>query len=1202
MSTFRLVLRNLLYHWRGNVPVLLGVLVGSTVLTGALLVGDSLRGSLRERTLRRLGPRVDQALVAPRFFRAALAESLQKETGGQVHPALILQATAGAGEGANRHYLRGATVLGVDPSFFAPGRPPDDFATTDPSGLPGVLVSDGLARALDVRAGDHLTLRLQKPGTLPREAVLAQKKIEIEEWELVVARVLAGAEPGNLFNLRPDVQAPRNLLVPLPALQARLKLPGQANALLAAAEPDRLKTALKDQLSLEDWGLTLQSPSTRARALLTRSKQKRGKRGQGKLPCAGIVADGIEAESGKTLQARIEHYFLHHHPYLALQSKQLLLSPPIVTAAREAARECALSAAPTLVYLCRLDVGGKRIAGVVAALSADRPPPLGPFLPPGRRSIGEDEITLADWGWTEKRPAVGSKVVLTFKPPESHGPAPDRTASFRLAGYLPLKGVAADPYLTPEFPGITDKDEAGDWELPFDDPTWKQQIIRREYTDAFWNEYRATPRAYIRLPAGQMLWSSRFGELTSIRLAPPQRSEKAEILDDAAKRFSKALLRRLEPEEGGFVFEEVKANSLAASQGGTPFDWLFVGFSCFLILSALLLVGLLFRLNLDRRAQQVGLLFAEGFPRAMVRRLLLGEGAVLALVGVLLGGAAALAYSRLLVDLLAALWPGGALKSFLEPHAGLLSLLLGAAGAMLVSLLTIFQVAWVMSRVPPRALLAGQTTEEGQGVQKSSPRWLLWLMIAAGALGGILLLAGPYIPGGHEAQAGTFFTSGLLFLTAGLSAVSLWMRRGRHAQVENPGWWSVARLGVRNAARHPARSLLTVGLLAAAAFVIVAVESFRREPEAGDGRISAPDGGFALLAESDIPLIRDLNSQPGRDEILSRLEFRLQNEQGLSAEETGKRVSAARALLKGTTVVAFRVQAGDDASCLNLYQPRTPRLLGVPASLIERGGFVFDSSLAASAEEKENPWLILEREEGDIPAFGESNTVTWMLRSKQGKTINVPDEKGTPTPLLIAGLLKDSVFQSSLLISEGHFLQMHPGHEGYNFFLIAPPRGKEGEVKTILAQALGDRGFEVTWTADRLKAYLEVENTYLTTFQALGGLGLLLGSLGLAVVLLRAVWERRAELALLRALGYRRRLLAWLVLAENAWLLLLGLALGAVSALLSILPQLVAGTGAVPWLELGLLFSTVLLVALAAGAAAVAGTLRAPIVPALRRE
>ena len=139
-------------------------------------------------------------------------------------------------------------------------------------------------------------------------------------------------------------------------------------------------------------------------------------------------------------------------------------------------------------------------------------------------------------------------------------------------------------------------------------------------------------------------------------------------------------------------------------------------------------------------------------------------------------------------------------------------------------------------------------------------------------------------------------------------------------------------------------------------------------------------------------------------------------------------------------------------------------------------------------------------------------------------------------------------------------------------------------------------------TAERLQAYLAVENTYLSTFQALGGLGLILGSLGLAVVLLRSVWERRGELALLRALGFRRLTLGWLVLAENGFLLLLGLAAGTVSALVAAAPHLMRQAAGTPWLRLlGLLAATVA-VGLAVGAVAAAGTLRAPLVAALRRE
>src|SRR4029077_5181097 len=118
------------------------------------------------------------------------------------------------------------------------------------------------------------------------------------------------------------------------------------------------------------------------------------------------------------------------------------------------------------------------------------------------------------------------------------------------------------------------------------------------------------------------------------------------------------------------------------------------------------------------------------------------------------------------------------------------------------------------------------------------------------------------------------------------------------------------------------------------------------------------------------------------------------------------------------------------------------------------------------------------------------------------------------------------------------------------FFLIDAPAERAGQVKQLLENALAN--FFITPTTERLQAYLQVENTYLATFQALGGLGLLLGTLGLAVVLIRSIWERRGELALLRALGFRRSALGWLVLAENAWLLTLGLLFGCAAALVAV--------------------------------------------------
>jgi ABC-type antimicrobial peptide transport system permease subunit len=140
-----------------------------------------------------------------------------------------------------------------------------------------------------------------------------------------------------------------------------------------------------------------------------------------------------------------------------------------------------------------------------------------------------------------------------------------------------------------------------------------------------------------------------------------------------------------------------------------------------------------------------------------------------------------------------------------------------------------------------------------------------------------------------------------------------------------------------------------------------------------------------------------------------------------------------------------------------------------------------------------------------------------------------------------------------------------------------------------------------TPTRERVAAYQAVIGAYLSTFQLLGGLGLLLGMLGLAVVMLRGVWERVGELALLRAVGYRTRQLQFLVLAENALLLILALAIGIVAALISVAPHVAEGA-AVPWLELAGILALVFIVGLGVASAATAGILRVPLIPALRSE
>jgi putative ABC transport system permease protein len=1153
MSFVQLLLRNLAYHWRGNLAVFLGIVLGSAVLTGALLVGDSLRGSLKELTLDQLGW-VEHALVPGRFFRMELANEIAADRRAA---ALVMQGSAAKrnekGETVDR--VGRVTVLGVDASFWPADHVPESAEFWSGEARE-VVLNRTLANALKVKVGERIVLNLQREGHAPSESILGQRKSEnvIEEIDVTI-RAIVPDQGMARFSLKPTPEPVRNAFVPIRMLQARLELEGRGNALFAAQAKPSLQADLHAKLTLDDWGLRYRSPSDRAASFMRFLGARDGKvkRWQRMVPDA--LAKQAAANRGVLTSEMVAKYYEAHRDYWMLESRRMLLEPSVVNAVKRISplKEDAQPRwrwTPSLIYLAdRISDGTHETPYAIIASNNDQ-------------VIGDDQIILVDWPNSPIQAKPGDAIRVAYYFPDQNNHLEKREQTFKVHSVPKLEGVLDDPDLTPEFPGITDSPKMANWvNPPF--PYDKSRVTKVD--EDYWERYRTTPKAYVSLQKAQELWRSRFGEVTSIQV-------RAGL--EHPDFFAAALLKVLQPEQGGFVFQPVREQALTASTGATDFGVLFLSFSFFLIVAALLLVGLLVRLNLDRRAREIGLLLATGWDHGRVRRLLLGEGVVLSVLGALVGLGGALLYGHLMLKMLTANWPGGDSLNFLRLHAEPTSFAIGYLGSLAVSLLTLYWATRVLGNLTPRSLLSGETTQT-QGVSDARLGWSRWL-IPVGVLGAIALAAiAKFLPS-HEAQAGSFFGSGALMLTACLAAVwngLKWFNRGSSPQ---PRLW---RLALRNAGRHAVRSVLTVGLLASASFLIVAVESFHKTTDHEFLSKQGGSGGFALFAEGSVPIFEDLN-QP-----------KVRSDRELDTPE-----------LQGTTFFRFRVQGGDDASCLNLYKPLKPRVMGVPHALIERGGFHFAASASADA----NPWRLLEANDGDaIPVILDANTAMWILKVGLRDTIDINDESGNPVKLRVVGLLKESIFQSEVLVSDANFVKLFPRQEGFSFFLIETLTTEEAPLAKIekqLGQRLDKVGLDVQTTVSRLQGYLAVENTYLATFQALGGLGLILGALGLAIVLLRGVWERRAELALLLALGFRSGQLAWLVLVENAFLLALGLACGTVSALLAVAPHLVGAGASVLWLRIAVLLALVLAVGLMSAALAVFATLRTPVLTALRRE
>ncbi|QEL16961.1 ABC transporter permease [Limnoglobus roseus] len=1136
--------RSLSFHWRGNLAVLLAAVLSSAVLTGALFVGDSLRGSLRTKAERQLNG-VTAAWTGNRLIRTTTAE------GSDAVPALVLQGSLVNENAADFATVPRVVVIGLTSAGF------ERFGLKLPEAGLRAVVGSRVADKCEAKAGDKLRLSVQQFSNIPRSSIMSKRTTDATAITatLTVTEILPPDYPANDFGLLPNPAPPLNVFVPLEALQKKIlpDNPGRVNALFAfgPAAAD-VNAALETSLDLPDWGLRLR----------TRRDPPTGNR----------VTD-------------------RQLPYLALESDRLLLEPAVLDAADAATKELGLRSARTTAYLAIDIAHGKKAVpySIVAAVDPTAAAPLGPFQPPGP-PLTDDEIVLADWPESPIRDAKpGDTITLKFFAPDVESGEKTVTADFKLRGKIPLAGVAADPTLTPPFPGITDKLDIATWQPPF---TFDRTRIRpNDVHDKFWKDYRTTPKAYVNRATGEKLFSSRFGSVTSLRIAPAT----GETPEQTAAKLRPLLRAKLTPAAGGIVVENVRDRLLTASHGGTDFGGLFLGFSFFLIVSALLLVGLMFRLNVERRAKEVGSFLAAGYRPRTVLRLLLGEGLMLSAVGAALGVGVAVVYARFLLHVLTDLWPDPTVGTFLQPHTTPVSAALGFVLTVLMTGLTIWLAVRKLVRIAPPTLLRGQT-DVAEPDPHARRRWTTVLLVVC-----LLAAVGSLVGGGFIAnpdfRALSFFGGGSLLFAAGLILVRRWLTAS-HGLAK-----SVGDLSVRNAGRFPGRSVLTVFLIGSATFLLVAVESFRRKPDHDFGDKTGGSGGFNLLVESDVPLFNRLDQKAGRDDVLTGLDVYFQDRAAKNPTGPDKAALMADAEAKLnaiTTSIPVRVVAGDDASCLNLYQAGRPRLLGVPDDLIERGGFRF---AATEPFEGTNPWVLLKKPQPDgaVPVFAEQNTVMWMLKTDVGGTVNVQDEAGRPVKCRIVGTLIDSVFQSELVMADEHLRRLHPREEGFRLQLVETKPEAAGDVAKVLTAGLSDSGVAVTPSRERVAAFQAVVGTYLTTFQLLGALGLLLGLLGLAVVILRGVWERVGEFALLRAVGYPVGIIRRLVLQENLVLLSLGVALGLAAAVLSVLPHLALG-GSLPWKGVGILLVGVFAVGMIVVTLATRGAARVPILSALRKE
>jgi len=1108
MTPIRLLLRSLLHYRWINLSVLGGVALTSAILSGALVVGDSVRESLRRNAGARhsgIGP---VFLGGERFFTAALADRVAAglEAESVVAPVLQIEGTAtnrGGGRRVNR-----VQIVGVDERFWKLS-----LAGTAPAGFEDerfIAINTALADRIGAKEGDTLIVRVEVPGALSKDAPLSGESEQTTPFTAAITQVL-GVENFGGYSLKSEQVPPATIFLRRERLESIVEQAGRANLLLAGhnTPAEALAAAAESAWQLEDLSLT--------------------------------VAPAGEGGIRQMISSRV--FF-----------DALLVS---------ALEKISTASAPVLTYLATDIAKAPATRGTPYSMVTGVPPHLNGIVGPG---FGDDEILLSDWLAEDLGAEKGDSVTLTYNVVGTGRALVEQRRSFTVSGIAPIGGNGWDRTWTPEFPGIFDVEGLDDWEpgIPID----RDRI--RQKDDDFWDLHKATPKAFVSLAAARSMWSNRFGDATAVRFIPA----------DPDKPLADQLRAHVKLVDLGMATRDLPAEAAAAVAGSFDFGALFASMSFFLIVAALVLAGLVFVFGIEQRAAQIGLLLAVGFTRKRVRRLFLAEAFLLSIAGAALGLLGGYGYTRLALRGMSGVWRDAAAGMEFVYHLEPASLAIAFAITVTVALLVVWFSSRRVTAVQPGALISGS----GEESPARSSRRRDVAAFCLGAVGAVACLLAPKVEG-TMAEQGLFFGAGFLITVAGVALCSILIRRFlRPAKVLA----SLGALGRQHTVRRRGRSLAVIGLMAAGVFMVTAINSFRLDGARGAERRDSGTGGFAFVGEATLPVYEDLDGAEGRKKF------------GLDSFDAK------------FSILSLRVSGGDDASCLNLNRAQRPRLLGVDAAKIAAIDPFHFTKVRGDLPEKTSAWSLLGEDEPDeaglpvVPGIVDQNTAVYALKVGIGDTVRYETVSGEAFGVRIAGLLDTSILQGSLLIDEARFLRFFPDAGGYRFFLVDGGGGgaveRLGPVAAHLTRMFGDLGLEMRPAAERLNEFNAVQNTYLSIFSTLGGLGLFLGTVGLAILVGRNVMERRGQLGVMQAMGFTRGKLAGMVLSEHWFLHLSGVIIGLGAALLAVLPKLGGGSAPLPWPLLAAINGAVLVGGLLFCAAAARAVLRGNLMEAIRRE
>jgi len=802
MTGLGFAVRSFLHYLRFNLTVAIGVAISTAILTGGLIVGDSVRYSLEQGTRYRLGGTRTAITTGDRFTTASLAALLQEELADLLDhdqnavcaPIFQLQGVATADGGRMR--VNRIQVLGVNEQFDLIADTSSYFGdlSTDE-----VIISENMAERLEVGAGDFIMLRIQKASVMPMNTPFVSA-VNTTVSARVRVKAIAGVPALGRFGLKISQTAPFNIFMSLDDLNRIMDLEDKANIILishdGSLQNDGIAASLRKTWRPADAGLKIREIKS--------------------LEEIELYADRVFMEP-----AIIEAF---QYPG-ADQQKVLTYFVNSITAGNKQT---------PYSFVSTLSAGQNTSKSQLEQMAAGT----------WGRIQGENGTLVNEWLASDLGLIPGDTVRLDYFVPGPLRRLEEHNVSLKVEGVVPMKGIFADMNLMPELPGLSDAGHCRDWEagIPID----LEKI--RDKDEDYWNEFKGTPKAFISLQTARGLWKNRFGDYTAMRYP-------AEDMDHES--LVKVFRDNLDPADLGILVEDIMDSGLRAARSGVDFSQLFIALSFFILLSSIILTALLFHLNLANRIKHAGTMATWGYSKKLIRSVYLIEGGLIAFLGGLPGVLLAILYTRFVFKMLERVWSDIVRTSVLEISIQPLTLLTGLLICMLISWLAIY---YILQRNLRKEIVQIQRNLTFRYRKQSV---LLKILPGSVALLICAILVSIQIFGaGPLSEMAFMMAGGLLFISFILFTDQL-LRIPRPTGTARLYLNQVVQ---RNIAGNRQRSLTIILLFALGTFSVVLTGANKRNPHGEINDESSGTGGFQYFAESTIPILHDLNDPEVRYE------------------------------------------------------------------------------------------------------------------------------------------------------------------------------------------------------------------------------------------------------------------------------------------------------------------------------------------------